>query len=62
MAELQNMLNTNNPFVPLYKQAYQIMNECSPEVQNNLQMTIINIICPQWMRWPPSFLARERRM
>src|SRR5882757_1254944 len=41
IAELQDMLNANNPFVPLYKQAYQIMNECPPEVQGNLEMAIM---------------------
>jgi len=41
MAELQDMLNANNPFVPLYKQAYHIMNECPPDVQGNLQMAIM---------------------
>jgi hypothetical protein len=41
MAELQDMLNANNPFIPLYKQAYQIMNECFPDIQSNLQMDIV---------------------
>ena len=41
MGELQQMLITNNPFVPLYKQAYQIMQESPPELQSNLQMSLV---------------------
>ena len=41
MGELQDMLNANNPFVPLYKQAYQVMHESPAESQHNLQMTIV---------------------
>jgi hypothetical protein len=41
VGELQDMLNTNNPFVPLYKQAYQIMRESPAESKPNLQMTIV---------------------
>ena len=41
MAELQQMLIANNPFVPLYKQAYQIMQESPPELQSNLQMSLV---------------------
>ena len=32
LGELQEMLTANNPFVPLYKQAYQIMQERPPEL------------------------------
>ena len=35
------MLIENNPFVPLYKQAYQIMQERPPELQSNLQMNLV---------------------
>ena len=41
MGELQQMLIANNPFVPLYKQAYQIMQERPPELQSNLQMNLV---------------------
>ena len=41
MGKLQDMLNTNNPFFPLYKQAYQIMHDSPPELQQNLQMEIV---------------------
>ena len=41
MGELQQMLIANNPFVPLYKQAYQIMQESPPELQSNLQMSLV---------------------
>ena len=41
MEELQQMLIANNPFVPLYKQAYQIMQESPPELQSNLQMSLV---------------------
>ena len=41
MGELQDMLITNNPFVPLYKQAHQIMQETPPELQSHLQMTLV---------------------
>src|SRR6202050_1525748 len=41
MGELQDMLNINNPFVPLYKQAHQIMRESPAESQHNLQMAIV---------------------
>ena len=36
MAKLQEMLNANNPFVPLYKQAYQIVQETPPDMQDNV--------------------------
>ena len=35
------MLNANNPLVPLYKQAYKIMHDSPPELQQNLQMAIV---------------------
>ena len=35
------MLIANNPFVPLYKQAYQIMQESPPELQSNFQMSLV---------------------
>ena len=41
MGELQDMLIANNSFVPLYKQVYQIMQETPPELQSNLQMTLV---------------------
>jgi len=41
MGELQDMLITNNPFVPLYKQAYQVMRDSPAESEPNLQMTIV---------------------
>ena len=41
MGELQQMLIANNPFVPLYKQAYQIMQERPPELQSNLQINLV---------------------
>ena len=41
MGELQDMLIANNPFVPLYKQAYQIMQETPPELQSCLQVTLV---------------------
>ena len=41
MGELQDMLIANNPFVPLYKQAHQIMQETPPELQSCLQMTLV---------------------
>ena len=41
MGELQDMLIANNPFVPLYKQAYQVMCDSPDESQPNLQMTIV---------------------
>ena len=41
MGELQQMLIANNPFVPLYKQAYQIMQESPPELQSNPQMSLV---------------------
>ena len=41
IGELQDMLISNNPFVPLYKQACQIMQETPPELQSNLQMTLV---------------------
>jgi hypothetical protein len=41
MGELQDLLNANNPFVPLYKQAYQIMQETPPELQANLRVAIV---------------------
>jgi hypothetical protein len=41
MAELQEMLNANNPFVPLYKQAYQIMQETPPDLQNYVRVAIV---------------------
>ena len=56
MGELQDMLIANNPFVPLYKQAHQIMQETLPKLQSHLQMTlgrwtiIINTICPLLMK------------
>ena len=40
MGKLQDMLNANNPLVPLYKQAYEIMHDSPPELQQNLQMAI----------------------
>ena len=41
MGELQQMLIANNPFVPLYKQAYQIMQESPPELQSNLWISLV---------------------
>ena len=41
MGELQDILISNNPFVPLYKQVYQIMQETPPELQSNFQMTLV---------------------
>jgi len=41
MGELQDVLNANNPFVPLYKQAYQVMRESPAESEPNLQMAIV---------------------
>ncbi|KIM87861.1 hypothetical protein PILCRDRAFT_3586, partial [Piloderma croceum F 1598] len=41
MGELQEMLIAINPFVPLYKQAYQVMRDSPAESQHNLQMTIV---------------------
>ncbi len=41
MADLQDMLNSNNPFVPLYKQAYQIMQETPPELQANVRVALV---------------------
>jgi hypothetical protein len=41
MGELQDMLNANNPFVPLYMQAYQIIHESPPEMQANIHMSIV---------------------
>ena len=41
MAEYQQMLIANNPFVPLYKHAYQIMHESPPELQSSLQMSLV---------------------
>ena len=35
------MLIANNPFVPLYKQAHQIMQETAPELQSHFQMTLV---------------------
>jgi hypothetical protein len=40
MSDLQEMLDANNPFIPLYKQAYQIMHE-SLDQQDNIQMGIV---------------------
>jgi hypothetical protein len=40
MGELQDMLNANNPLVPLYKQADEIMHDSPPELRQNLQMAI----------------------
>ena len=37
MGELQDMLNANNPLVPLYKQGYEIMHDSPPKLQQNLQ-------------------------
>ena len=36
MGELQDMLKSINPFVPLYKQAYQVMCDSIAESQPNL--------------------------
>ncbi|KIM72490.1 hypothetical protein PILCRDRAFT_16071 [Piloderma croceum F 1598] len=41
MGELQEMLIAINPFIPLYKQAYQVMRDSPAESQPNLQMTIV---------------------
>ena len=41
MGELQEMLNAVNPFVPLYRQAYQIMQETPPQLQANLSVAIV---------------------
>jgi hypothetical protein len=41
MDELQDMLIANNPFVPLDKQAYQIMCDSPAESEPNLRMTIV---------------------
>ncbi len=41
MADLQDMLIANNPLVPLYKQAYQIMQETPPELQDNVRVSIV---------------------
>ena len=36
MGELQDMLESINPLVPLYKQAYQVMRDSPAESQPNL--------------------------
>ena len=41
MTELQAMFHDVHPYVPLYKQAYQIMMEKPPEEQTNVQARII---------------------
>jgi hypothetical protein len=41
MSDLQMMLNSVNPFVELYKQAYQIMIEKPPEEHGNIQARIV---------------------
>jgi len=41
MGELQDVLNANNPFVPLYNQAYQVMRESPAESEPNLRMAIV---------------------
>ena len=41
MGELQDMLIANNPYVPLHKQAHQMTQETPPELQSNLQMTLV---------------------
>jgi hypothetical protein len=42
MSDLQAMLNDVHPYVPLYKQAYQIMMEKPPEEQANVHARIIS--------------------
>lgn len=41
MTELQAMFNDTHPYVPLYKQAYQVMMEKPPNEQANVQARII---------------------
>jgi hypothetical protein len=40
MAELQDMLHNVNPFVPIYKQAYQIMSSKPPEEQHDVTLRL----------------------
>ena len=41
MADIQEMMDTNNPLVPLYKQAYQIMRESPPDLWNEMCVSIV---------------------
>ena len=66
MTELQAMMQDTHPYVPLYKQAFQIMRAKPPEQQKNvivnlhMQMVIITI-SPLWMRLLLSYLEMAQR-
>ena len=40
MTQLQGMLNTHHPYVPLYKQAFQIMREKPADQQQDVTVTL----------------------
>ena len=40
MRELQGMLHDTNPYIPLYKQAFQVMREKPPEEQQNVSVRL----------------------